>query len=85
VYIGDNNVSRVSVKQARENFRALLDRVVQGDEVVILRRGKEVARLVPPRRELRRLPSLEAFRKSIGVKGKSLSAEVVRGRREERY
>jgi prevent-host-death family protein len=85
MYIGDNNVSRVSVKEARENFRALLDRVVQGDEVVILRRGKEVARLVPPRRELRRLPSLEAFRNSIGVKGKSLSAEVVRGRREERY
>jgi prevent-host-death family protein len=78
-------VSKVSVKEARENLRALLDRVVQGDEVVILRRGKEVARLVPPRRDLRRLPSLEAFRNSIRYKGKPLSTDVVRGRREERY
>jgi prevent-host-death family protein len=78
-------VSRVSVKEARENLKALLDRVVQGDEVVILRRGKEVARLVAPRKDFRRLPSLEAFRNSIRRKGKPLSAEVVRGRREERY
>ncbi len=78
-------MSRVNVKEAREKLRSLLDRVASGEEVILLRRGKEVARLVPPKGNARRLPSLEAFRHSIALKGKYLSAEVVKGRGEERY
>ncbi len=78
-------MSTVSVKEARENLRSLLDRVASGEEITLLRRGKEVARLIPPRSTGRRLPSLEAFRKAVGVKGRPLSDEVARGRREERY
>ena len=80
------NMTRVSVKQARESFRKLLDQVEAGGQVVILRRGKEVARLVPPARaRRRRLPDLQAFRASIRVKGEPLSRTVIRARREDRY
>jgi prevent-host-death family protein len=78
-------MASVSVREARENFRSLLDRVSAGEEISLLRRGKEVARLSPPKGARRKLPSLDAFRRSIRVKGRPLSEEVVRGRREERY
>lgn len=76
---------RVSVAEARQKLRALLEEVESGQEIVVLRRGKEVARLVPPQKRRRRLPSLEAFRRGIRVRGKPLSATVLRTRRDERY
>jgi len=38
-----------------------------GEEIVIQRRGKAAARLVPPIRSRMRLPDLTAFRASIRV------------------
>ena len=64
---------------------ALLDEVAAGKEVCVLRRGKEVARLVPPKGRRRRLPSLGAFRRSLLVRGDPLSATVVRLRADARY
>ena len=78
-------MTTVSIKEARENMKSLLDRVAAGEEIALLRRGREVARLVPPRTRRRRLPSLEVFRRAVAVGGRPLSAEVARGRREERY
>jgi prevent-host-death family protein len=77
---------RVSVAEARQTLRELLDAVAAGGEVALLRRGKEIARLVPPppaRR--RRPPSLAAFRRTIQIKGEPMSATVIRMRREARY
>jgi prevent-host-death family protein len=37
----------VGVVEARNNFSALLDRVEQGEAVIITRRGVPIARLVP--------------------------------------
>ena len=76
---------RVSVAEARQKFRALLDEVARGGEIAVLRRGKEVARIVPPGRGARRLPSLAAFRRAIKIKGEPMSATVIRMRREERF
>jgi prevent-host-death family protein len=78
-------MTEVSVKDARDNFRAWLDRAEAGEEIVITRRGKEVARLVPPRREPKRFPDLTEFRKSIELRGEPLSETVMRLRRESRY
>lgn len=78
-------MATVGIKEARENLRSLIERVSAGVEIVLVRRGREVARLVPPKSGRRRLPSLESFRSSIGVQGRRLSEEVVRARREERY
>ncbi len=75
----------ISVKEARSKFSSILDHVEEGNEVIICRRGKEVARLVPPHGEGKRLPKLGKFRATIRLKGEPLSAGVKRGRREERY
>ena len=75
----------INVKEARSKFSSILDQVQEGDEVIIRRRGKEIARLVPPRDEAKRLPDLKKFRATLRVKGESLSIVVKRGRTEERY
>jgi len=78
-------VKKISVKDARASLPALLNRVARGEEIVIQRRGKPAARLVPPARSRAPLPDLTAFRASIRVKGEPMSASVIKGRREERY
>jgi prevent-host-death family protein len=75
----------VNVKEARAKISSLLDRTEMGEEVVIIRRGKRIARLVSVGDAYKRLPDLRGFRNSILVKGKSLSATVIQGREEERY
>ena len=75
----------VSVAEARRRFKALLDEVSSGHPVSVIRRGHEVARLVPPRAKRLRLPDLSPFRASIRVKGEPLSRTVVRARRAARY
>jgi len=75
----------INVKDARSRLSSLLDRVKVGGEVIILRRGKEVARLVPPQGEGRRLPSLKDFRTSIRITGEPLADTVIRERQEECY
>ncbi len=75
----------MSVKEARSKLSTLLKRVEEGDEIVILRRGKRVARLVPSQGQGRRLPSLKDFRASIRIKGDSLSAVVSAERKGTRY
>ncbi len=75
----------INVKDARSRLSSLLDRVELGDEVIILRRGKEVARLVPPEGEGKPLPSLKEFRASIRIIGEPLIDTVIQERQEERY
>jgi prevent-host-death family protein len=75
----------VSVAEARKRLKALLDEVSAGHEVSVVRRGQEVARLVPPRRKQRRLPALSSFRASVRVTGEPVSQSVVRARRQGRY
>ena len=75
----------VSVRDARARMAALLNRVAAGEEIVILRRGKEVARLVPPGRRRGHLPDLTAFRASLHVKGEPISETIIAGRREDRF
>ena len=74
----------VNVKEARSNLSALLDKVERGEEIIIKRRGKKVARMVSPDRSAT-LPSLRSFRSSIKIAGDPLSKTVVDLRNEERY
>ena len=75
----------INVREARTQLSSLLDEVEGGGEVVILRRGRKVARLVPHLPEPRFLPSLREFRADLRVKGKPLSEAVIGGRQEARY
>jgi len=75
----------INVRDARSQFKELLDKVAAGEEVAILRRGAVVARLVPPPRRMKRLPSLRSFRRSIRISGVSLRDAVLRNRAEGRF
>lgn len=76
-------MTEVSVKDARSQLSRLLDRIEQGEVIIITRRGKKVAKLVSPK-EGHRLPSLKDLRDSITVKGRPLSHTVIDARDEER-
>ena len=80
-----DNKMEINAKEARGKLSSLLKRVEKGDEIVVLRRGKRVARLVPFEKKEKRLPQLREFRASIKVKGEPLSAAILHGREEERY
>jgi prevent-host-death family protein len=50
-------VATVNIHEAKTHFSKLVDRVLQGEEVVIAKAGRPVARLVPlPPRVPRRTP-----------------------------
>jgi prevent-host-death family protein len=59
-------MEEVKVAQAKSQLSALLDRVEKGEEIVIARRGKRIARLIP---EPRRSPSAAAALKSVWALG----------------
>jgi prevent-host-death family protein len=84
-FVLEDKMIEISAKEARSKLSMLLKYAEAGDEVVILRRGKKVARLLPSRDEGRRLPSLREFRASIRVKGDTMSAVIMRERKEKRY
>jgi prevent-host-death family protein len=75
----------INVKEARGKIGSLIDRAEEGEEIIILRRDKRVARLVPIAKEKKLLPALGDFRDSIRVTGDPLSTTVVSLRSEERY
>lgn len=80
-------MSSMSIRVARQKMSTIIEEVSQGGSVTITKRGREVARIVPiqpPRKGGSALPDLSSFRKSIKVRGKSLSSEVIGLRREER-
>jgi prevent-host-death family protein len=75
----------INVKEAISKLRSLLEKTQNGKEVVILKRGKKVARLVPIDDLVKQLPDLRTFRESISIKGKLLSRTVIQQRNKERY
>ena len=78
-------MSKVSVEEAILNFKAFLEQVAAGEEVIIVDRDKPVARLVPPSIDENVFAEMRQLRESLSVKGESLSQTVIRARQEERY
>lgn len=74
----------ISVKDARKNLSMLLDKVEHGDEIVITRRGKRVAKLISPAQN-EKLPKLISFRRQLKVSGESMSEMVINNRKNERF
>ena len=75
----------ISAKEARMRLSDLLKRAEKGEEILLFRRGKKVARLVPVKKVQKTLPSLKEFRASIRIKGQPLSVAVLKNREEERF
>jgi len=75
----------VNLKEARRRLGKLVDAAERGETVVITRRGRKVARLVPmAERPLPGLPDLTDFRASLKPRGRSLTDELIAQREEER-
>jgi len=63
-------MERVPVAYAKAHFSALLDRVERGEELVIARRGKSIARLVPEKSQAR--TAAQAFAQAWAMGGLDL-------------
>lgn len=74
----------VSVREARRRLPELVEAAERGETVVVTRRGKRVARIVPLRETLG-LPDLTEFRASIAVRGEPLSKAVMEERQTSRF
>jgi len=75
----------ISAKEARSKLSSLLNKVEEGGEIVIVRRGKRVARLITANNRVKQLPTLKDFRASVKIKGLSLGAVISREREGARY
>jgi prevent-host-death family protein len=74
----------IGIVEARRNLSALLERIRHGEEIVITRRGKAVARLVPVgavgRDQLAdTVALLKAFRRGRRLRGPSIKMLIEEG------
>lgn len=76
----------VNIKELRYQLAQIITQVEAGEEVAITRRGKVVARLLPPPPPApKQFPDLTEFRASIKLRGEGLSETISQERREARY
>ena len=76
-------VKHVGIKQARQELPDLIDRAEAGEEIVITRQGKAVAKLIPAPKPVKSLPSLAEFRQGIGRAG-TPAVQLLREERDGR-
>jgi prevent-host-death family protein len=79
-------MKEVGAFEAKTRFGQLLDQVEAGDEIVITRRGKIVARLVPPAGAVDReagaqaAARIRARRRGVRLGGLKIKALIAEGR-----
>jgi prevent-host-death family protein len=83
MYTGESDVKHVGIKQARQELPDLIDRAEAGEEIIITRQGRPVAKLISASRENKPLPSLKDFRATLGGPG-TPAAQLVREERDAR-
>lgn len=79
-------MQKVNVKEARRNISRLLDEINAGEEIILLRRGKPVARMVQVENDDKktlRFPDRTLFRSKLPPMKQS-SASLIRDIRDER-
>ncbi|GDX74411.1 hypothetical protein LBMAG40_10680 [Cyanobium sp.] len=77
-----NGMKQVTVAEAKAQLSSLLDAVESGQPVVITRRGKAIAELVPRHAVRDLLPQLQALRDSLPRQATS-GVETMRALRDE--
>ncbi|ABU57157.1 hypothetical protein Rcas_1056 [Roseiflexus castenholzii DSM 13941] len=75
----------VNIKELRKQLAEYIARVEAGEEIIVIRQEKAVARLMPPVRPCPQFPALTEFRASIALRGEGLSETVITERRKARY
>jgi len=79
-------MERVSVREARKHIGRLLDAVAGGEEIIITRRNKPVAKLIaisPDETGVPAFPSRREFRATL-PRCRTAAADLVREMRDER-
>jgi prevent-host-death family protein len=76
-----------SLAQAKAHLSALIDRVEAGETVTITRRGKEVARILPPETPRRKIDAdeLRALTDRMPLRDTDAGEFIRKMRDEERY
>lgn len=75
---------QTNIRKAKAKLSAYLSQVEQGEEVMIVKRGKPVAMLKPIERAAA-LTSMKSFRQKIRLRGLPASQAIIRMREESRY
>jgi prevent-host-death family protein len=76
-------MKQVGIKQARQELPDLIDRAEAGEEIIITRQGRAVARIVAAPRPRKALPALAEFRRRLGRPG-TPALQLLRAERDER-
>ena len=77
-------MTSISVADAKAHLSDLVARAEDGEETVITRHGKPVARLVPLKKNPEPLPPLAAFRATL-PKVRTPSVSLLRQLRDDEY
>ena len=75
---------KTNIREVKAKLSAYLSHVEQGEEVMIVRRGKPVATLKPIE-QAAALPSMKSFREKISLRGLPASQTIIKMREESRY
>ncbi len=79
-------MDQVNIREARRRLSEIVDAAERGESTVIIRRGRQVARVEPVGvGKGKPLPDLSAFRASIKFRGEPLSKVVTASRRGAGY
>ena len=78
-------MTQITIEEATQNLYKLLEQVAKGEQFILMKEGKEIARLLPPQQVKKVFPSLNDFRTSIVLKGSSMSTTILAERENERY
>ncbi len=76
-------MKKIGIKQARQELPDLIDRAEAGEEIIITRFGKAVAKLVAAPQTLKSLPSLIEFRLKV-VRPGTPAVQLLREERDAR-
>ncbi len=79
-------MEKINVREARQHIGQLLDKVIAGEQIIIMRRGNPVAKMSAfDKGELdeQKFPNRQDFRSRIPT-ARTSAAQLVRGMRDER-
>ena len=77
-------MSAINLAEAKAHLSELVSKAENGEEIIIMRRGEAVAKLVPIAAPKKAFRSRAAFRSTIR-KGKTPSVDLIRQLRDEGY
>jgi len=78
-------MKKVKVNEVREHLAKYLSDAEKGEEIIITKHSRPIARLGPLEPSASELPDLSEHRKSIKLQNQPLSTTVMEQRNEERY